>query len=283
MRNHKFDAMRVRLMLAGMLATLIAPLVLAGTAPAANLAVGSDVSGAPFEYFQGNSKTPLGFDIDLLDAMVVKMGRQSTITNHQFDDLLKAVQRGQYEAAMSAISDNGAREKLVNFLDYFLAGGGLMVQQGNPLHVFSIDGLCGYSVTVESGTSYETDLKKQSDKCKAVGLGGVTVLSYKTDDEAFAAFAAGKAPVYVADYPVGVWRARSAASKGYEVVGKQFDVVPYGIAVAKHNDALLTQLQQALLAVVADGTYDRLIKKWGLSQGAMRVAPINAGVKFEQK
>lgn len=271
-------------MLAGILATLIiASPALVTDAAAAPLTVGSDVSGAPFEYFPANSKTPSGFDIDLLAAIVAKMGRQSTITNHQFDDLLKAVQRGQYEAAMSAISDNSAREKLVNFLDYFLAGGGLMVQRGNPLNVFGIDGLCGYSVTVESGTSYETDLNKQSDKCKAVGLGGVKVLTYKTDDLAFAAFVAGKAPLYVADYPVGVWRARTAATKGYEVVGKQFDVVPYGIAVAKQNTALLTQLQQALVAVVADGTYDRLLKKWGLNQGAMRVAPINAGKLFEQK
>lgn len=277
--------MRVRLIVAGLLcAILLAPLAPIAGARAATMSVGSDVSGAPFEYFQGSSKTPLGFDIDLLNAMSAKMGRQSSVTNHQFDDLLKAVQRGQYEAAMSAISDNSAREKLVNFLDYFLAGGGLMVQQGNPLHIFGIDGLCGYTVAVESGTSYETDLRKQGDKCKAVGLGGVKVLTYKTDDDAFAAFVAGKAPVYVADYPVGVWRARTAgAAKGYEVVGRQFDVVPYGIAVAKQNTALLTQLHQALVAVVADGTYDRLIKKWGLSQGAMRVAPVNAGKKFEEK
>jgi len=93
-----------------MLAALIAaPLLPFDAATAATLAVGSDVSGAPFEYFQGGSKTALGFDIDLLNAMVAKLGRQSTITNHQFDDLLKAVQRGQYEAAMSAISDNSAR------------------------------------------------------------------------------------------------------------------------------------------------------------------------------
>jgi polar amino acid transport system substrate-binding protein len=272
-------------MLAGLLAALaVAPLVLVAAAAAAPLSVGSDVSGAPFEYFPANSKTPLGFDMDLLQAIAAKMGRQPSVANHQFDDLLKAVQRGQYEAAMSAISDTSTREKLVNFLDYFVAGGGLMVRQGNPLRVFGIDGLCGYAVAVESGTSYETDLEKQSAACKAIGLGAIGIVTFKTDDDAFAAFLADKAPVYVADYPVIVWRGRTAgADKGVEVVGKQFDVVPYGIAVSKQNAALMTQLQQALVAVVADGTYDRLLKKWGLSQGAMRVAPINAGKLFQQK
>lgn len=285
LRSDKFHTMRVRLTLAGLLVSLIvAPLAFVSGAPAAPLSVGSDVSGAPFEYFPANSKTPLGFDMDLLHAIAAKMGRQASVTNHQFDDLLKAVQRGQYQAAMSAISDTSAREKIVNFLDYFVAGGGIMVHQNNPLRVFGIEGLCGYGVTVESGTSYETDLEKQSAACKAIGLGPIKILTFKTDDDAFAAFIDGKAPVYVADYPVSVWRARTAGpGKNLEVVGKQFHVVPYGIAVAKQNAALMTQLQQALVAVVADGTYDRLLKKWGLSQGAMRVAPINAGKLFEQK
>jgi polar amino acid transport system substrate-binding protein len=277
--------MGVPLKLAALVTALVVgPLTLPARAPAAALTVGSDVSGAPFEYFQGGSKIALGFDIDLINAMAAKMGRQAAVTNHQFDDLLKAVQHGKFDIAMSAISDTSAREKLVNFLDYFVAGGGLMVQPGNPLHVYNLAGLCGYSVTIENGTSYQTDLQRQSDACKAIGLGAIKILTYNTDDDAFAAFLAGKAPVYVADYPVSVWRARTAgAGKNLQVVGRQFDVVPYGIAVAKSNNALLTQLQHALVAVVADGTYDRLLKKWGLSAGALSVAPVNAGKLFEQK
>ena len=264
------------LMVASLLARPASP------AGASNLNVGSDISGAPFEYYQGSSKVPLGFDIDLLHAMAAKMSAGVAIENHTFDDLLASVQRGKYDFAMSAMSDTSAREKRVDFLDYFVAGGGLMVQSGNPLHIFDIGGLCGYSVTVEKGTSYETDLRRQSDACKNIGLGPVTVLTFDTDDQAFAAFVAGKAPVYVADFPVGVYRARDANGK-YTVVGKQFDVVPYGIAVKKGNAELMAQLQKALLDVVADGTYDKLTKKWGISQGAMRVAPVNAGKKFEQK
>lgn len=46
---------------------------------------------------------------------------------------------------------------------------------------------------------------------------------------------------------------------------------------------LLADLQRALIAVVADGTYDKLLKKWSLRRGALRIAPINAGKLFEQK
>jgi len=252
--------------------------------PAATLRIGSDVSGAPFEYFAGSSKVPLGFDIDLAHALASKLGVPVTVVNHRFDDLLAAVSRGQFDAAISAISDTRGREKAVTFIDYFIAGGGIIVPRGNPLRIFGLDALCGYAVTTEAGTSYEGDLRKQSGDCTTVGLGPIRIFSYPTDDDAFAAFIAGKAPAYVADYPVDVYRTRNAnEGKALEVVGHQFDVVPYGIAVSKRNPALLSELQRALAAVVADGTYDNLLKKWGLQQGSLRFAPINAGKLFEVK
>jgi polar amino acid transport system substrate-binding protein len=254
----------------------------AASAGAATLHVAADVSGAPFEFFMPNSHVPVGFDIDLLQAIAVKLGTTIDITNHQFDDLLAAVRAGRFNAAMSAISDTSKREKVVDFLDYFVAGGGIMVAAGNPSRIFSLDGLCGYAVTVESGTSYESDLQAQSAACKQIGLGPIRVLSFPTDDDAYAAFAAGKSTAYVADYPVGVYRAHGANDgKEFEVVGRQFQVVPYGIAFAKGNEALRSAFQNALLQVVADGSYDRLLTKWGLTQGGLRFAPVNAGKLYE--
>jgi polar amino acid transport system substrate-binding protein len=247
---------------------------------AAGLQVGADVSGAPFEYFPANSHVPLGFDIDLLAAISQKMNRPITVANHQFDGLIPSVRDGKVDAAMSAMSDTADREKLVDFVDYFVAGGGIMVGKGNPGKIFGIDGLCGYGVSVEGGTSYENDLRQQSKACEAVGLGPIAITTFSTDDEAFAAFVAGKTPAYVADYPVQVYRSHGTS---YEIVGRQFDVVPYGIAVSKNNVALRDAFVQALLAVVADGTYDKLLKKWGLSQGALRFASVNAGKLYHLK
>jgi polar amino acid transport system substrate-binding protein len=65
------------------------------------------------------------------------------------------------------------------------------------------------------------------------------------------------------------------------VVGQQFGVVPYGIAVAKNNPQLRDRIQGALKALIQNGTYDRLLQKWSLTQGAMRSAPVNAGTKFQ--
>jgi polar amino acid transport system substrate-binding protein len=262
-----------------------AAIALAGLLPlgtAAATTVGSDVSGAPFEYYGPPGHTMLGFDIDLLKAMSIRMG-PILVVNHTFDDLLAAVRRGKFDLAMSAISDTRDREKLVDFIDYFIAGGGIMVRPGNPHRIFAIDALCGYSVSIERGTSYLADLQKQSDNCKAVGLGPMNLLTYDTDDAAFEAFMGGKGDAYIADYPVAVYRQKNLpGASSLVVAGGQFDVVPYGIAVKKGNAAMQSAARSALLAVIADGTYDLLLKKWDIEAGALRSAPINAGTLFEK-
>ncbi len=251
-------------------------------ATAAPLNVGSDVSYAPLEFY-GSAHQMQGFDIDLAHALSAKLGTAVSIKNHQFDSLLGDVAHGQIDLGISAISDTRAREKQVDFVDYLLAGSGMLVPAGNPKHVFDLRALCGLKVDVQKGTSQETDLEAQSKRCEAVHLAPISIVSFKTDDEGFTAFRAGKSDVHVTDYPVVAYLAKTASGgEKYEVAGRQFALVPYGIAVKKGNAALRGRLVDAMHSVIADGTYQKLLKKWGLEQGALRSAPLNAGTLFEK-
>ena len=261
--------------LAGLFATC------AAIASAQTLHVGSDVSYAPLEFFKDKSHQMLGFDIDLSNALAAKMGADVSIANHTFDDLIPSIQKGTFDFAVSAISDTRAREKNVDFVDYMLAGSGMLVPYGNPNHVFDIGALCGLRVSVQKGTSQETALMDESKHCTDVHLAAITLVQNATDDGAFQEFVAGKADVHVTDYPVVAYLAASSNHK-YQVAGRQFDLVPYGIAVSKNDPALRAKIASALAGVIADGTYDKLLKKWGLEQGALRSVPINAGTLFSK-
>lgn len=252
--------------------------VCSSLAAAAALHAGSDVSYAPLEFY-GPNRVMMGFDIDLAAALSSKLGDPIVVTNHTFDDLIPAVKRGAFDMAISAMSDTRAREKVVDFIDYLLAGSGMLVPAGNPHHVFNIGALCGLRVDVQRGTSQETALKEQSQRCLDVHLGAIRLSTFSTDDEAFKDFQAGNSDVHVTDFPVVAYLAKVNDHK-YVVAGRQFNLVPYGIAVAKTNRALRDRLVAALENVIADGTYDKLLKKWGLEQGALRSVPINAGTLF---
>lgn len=260
---------------------LLAALFLAPMAPAvadSPLRAGSDVSYAPLEFYSGSHQLR-GFDVDLTEALAQKLGTQVSIANHTFDDLIPSVKKGSFDLAISALSDTRPREAQVDFIDYMLAGSGMLVPAGNPNHVFDLGALCGLRVDVQKGTSQETALQEQSKHCKDIGLSQLKLTSFGTDEAAFKFFVAGNSDVHVTDYPVVAYLAKTNDHK-YEVAGRQFALVPYGIAIAKGNPALRKRIVVALQAVIADGTYDKLLKKWGLEQGALRSVPVNAGTLF---
>ena len=259
-------------MLAGLVITCASP------AGAGTIRAGSDVSYAPLEFYN-KAHAMQGFDIDLAAAISSRIGSTIAVTNHTFDDLIPSVGKGSFDLAISAISDTRAREAKVDFVDYLLAGSGMLVPAGNPKHIFELAGLCGLRVDVQRGTSQETALVDQSKRCVDIHLAPLKLLTFATDDQAFKAFTDGKSDVHVTDYPVVAYLAKSNDHK-FEVAGRQFALVPYGIAVSKKNTALRSQVVAALARVIADGTYDALLKKWGLEQGALRSAPVNAGTLF---
>ena len=245
------------------------------------LRVGSDISYAPVEFYAPHSHQAMGLDYDLAQELGKHMGVTVTFANHDFDTIVPALRAGQFDLVMSAMSDTRKREEQVDFVDYFLAGSGILVARGNPGHIYGLGDLCGRTVDVQSGSSQEALVKAQSEKCKSLSLGPVTVLSFKTDDEAFKAIVAGKSVAHISDFPVVAYIAKTfEGGKRFTVVGRQFGVSPYGIAIDKKNRALRDAVQAALVKMVADGSYDRILSKWGLEQGALRSAPISAGTLF---
>jgi polar amino acid transport system substrate-binding protein len=64
------------------------------------------------------------------------------------------------------------------------------------------------------------------------------------------------------------------------VAGHVYQPSPLGIAVPKSNPALRDALQKSLNALIADGTYKKLLQKHGVEDGALATATINgAGAK----
>ncbi len=245
------------------------------------LRVGSDISYAPVEFYAPHTHQVTGLDYDIARELATHLGTTVAFVNHDFKTILPALQAGQYDIVMSAMSDDRAREKQVDFVDYFLAGSGILVEKGNPLHIFGLGDLCGRTVDLQDGTSQQKMVKAQSDKCKSVHLGTIKMLSYKTDDEAFKQIVERKSVAHLSDFPVVAYIAKTyQGGKRFDIIGKQFGVVPYGIAIPKNNRKLRDAVQAALQKMVADGSYDRILKKWGLEQGAMRSAPISAGTLY---
>ena len=250
-------------------------------AQAGVLHVASDISYAPVEFYAPGTHDVQGLDYDFATAMGKKLGIRFDFVNATFDGIIPALLSHRFDIVFSAMNDTPEREKRIDFIDYFLAGSGVLVRKGNPEHIASLADLCGKTADAEQGTAQVTFLQDQSKRCLAQHQGAINVLAFATDTDALEQLKLGRSSAHVADYPVAAYDARTeGGGKLFEVVGKQFAVAAYGIGVRKEDRQLRDALQAALKAIIADGEYDRILAKWGLKEGALRTAPISAGARY---
>ncbi|WP_405388673.1 ABC transporter substrate-binding protein [Streptomyces sp. NBC_01102] len=249
--------------------------------------VGTNAEYAPMESVE-NGKI-VGVDPDIAEALGKQLGVKFEFTSGSFDGLITALNTGRHDIAMSSITDNKQRQeglddkgkklgKGVDFVDYFLAGTAVYTKKGNPEGIKSIEDLCGKVAAVQRGTTYEEALKKQSAACKDGGEKAITIESFENDTEAQTRVKSGGAVAGVNDYPVAVDMARKAGGgNDFEVVGEQVDAGPFGIAVNKDNTELRDVLKEAVDAIIADGSYQKVLDKWGAGTGAIDKAAVNGG------
>ncbi|MFF0743880.1 ABC transporter substrate-binding protein [Streptomyces sp. NPDC004111] len=251
------------------------------------LEIGTNAEYAPMESKQGSEI--IGVDPDIATELAKKLGVKVKFTDAKFDTLITGVNTGRYDLAMSSITDTKARQeglddkgkKLgqgVDFVDYFVAGTAVYVKKGNPQGIKSFDDLCGKQVAVQMGTTYETALKTQSKKCTDGGKKAVDIKSFENDTEAQTRVRSGGVAAGVNDYPVAADLARKAGNGStFEVVGEQFEAGPFGIAVDKKNTKLRDAVKEALDAIMKDGSYKKVLEKWGAQTGAIDASAINGG------
>jgi polar amino acid transport system substrate-binding protein len=240
--------------------------------------VGSDVSYAPVEFFDTDGKTVTGIDPDLAKAVGGKLGVRFEFTNATFDGLIPAVQSKRFDIVWSAMSDTKDRQAKLDFVDYFNAGTSILVKKGNPEKINSLDDLCGKTVALQRGTTQEDVATKQQDACKTAGKTAINVLPFDKDTDALTQIKSGRAVADMNDFPVAAYNAKtSGGGNDFQVVGEQIEAGPYGVGLRKEDTQLRDAVQGALKAIIADGTYDKVLAKWNVEKGSLKQAAINGG------
>ncbi|MCS0634314.1 ABC transporter substrate-binding protein [Streptomyces sp. LP05-1] len=248
--------------------------------------VGTDAAYAPMESMDGTRI--VGIDPDIAEALGTKLGVKFSFESGKFDGLIGSLYSGRYDLVMSGMTDNKDRQQGldegkkagegVDFVDYFQSGTAILVKKGNPKGIKTLDDLCGKKVAVQLGTTYADAATAQSAKCEKAGKPKIAIETPDTDAEAQVRVKSGGADADLNDFPVAVHVAKTADNgNSFEVAGDPVDAGPFGIAVDKQNAQLRDAVKEALDAIIADGTYKKILDKWGASQSAIGKAAINGG------
>ncbi len=237
------------------------------------LQVAADATYAPDEFIAADGKTVVGMDADLAAALGQVMGLKLQVVNVTFANIIPGLSTGKYDLGLSSFTDNKDREKVVDFVTYFTAGTSFFVKKAGGPNIQSLNDLCGHHVSVESGTTEQTDAATQSTTCTAAGKAAVDVQVFPDQNSANLALSSGRADVSMADSPVAEYQVKQSNGQ-FTLSGASYGNAPYGMAIPKGN-GMAAAFLAALKDLMANGTYTSILNKWGTQSGAITNPQIN--------
>ena len=236
------------------------------------LTIGMDTSYAPAEFLAADGKTPVGFDVDIAKALAGVFGLEADPETANFDSIIPAV-GAKYDIGISSFTVTKERLEAVDFVSHFNAGSAWAVKKGNPNKVDTSD-LCGKKVAVQTATMQETAANKMAKQCKADGKAEMDVISSKLQTDVTTNVVTGKADVFYADSPVAGY-AIAQTDGQLEMLGKVEGIAPEGIVIKKGDSQMDEAVQKAVQKLIDDGTYLKILKYWGVEDGAIETSEIN--------
>jgi polar amino acid transport system substrate-binding protein len=199
----------------------------------------------PFNFFENGRL--IGFDIDIGNAIAARLGVRAVWTAAPFDTVLIGLQQDRYDLAVMGQAITPARQSAVGFSDPYVCSGGVIVAlPGGARHVAD---LAGKIIGVQVGTTYLT----AASAIPKVGR----VITFQKDTDALQNLLGQRTDVWVSDRLTASYLATSNPALHLQV-GDPLFTERDGISLAKGNESLRTAVNQALKAIMADGTYGRI-------------------------
>jgi polar amino acid transport system substrate-binding protein len=273
----------------GLAAALMVAAVLAATAAEApklpdgalltpgTINLGADFAAAPNQFIKPDGSKD-GLNVDLCGGIAAKLNLKLEWTNLAFPGLVPGLQAKRFDALCTAIFINPDRLKIMNMVPYVQWGEGLMVAKDSPLasgcaytrgkdpsYDGCFDALSGKTVSVAAGGTTNKHLVAESDRMVAAGKQAITVRAFDTNADAIQAIVSGQADAAYLNDPQAAYYI-AGSNGGYKVAFAGYASNQLALATLKENTALADALVAALAAMKADGSYQKILTKWGLAE-----------------
>jgi len=237
------------------------------------ITVGTDSTYAPSEFIAADGSTIEGFDVDLFTLVAEKLGLKAKFQSADFGSIIAGVNSGKYEVGVSSFTVNSEREAQANMISYYSAGTQWATKKGNPNKI-SPDNACGKKVAVQKNTVQVDDITKRSKDCTDAGKQAITIDQYTGQDQATASIVSGKDDAGLADSPVMAYAVKQTNGQ-LQLLGDIYDSAPYGYVVPKSETQFADALAKAVKALIDDGSYQKVLQKWGVEAGAITDPTVN--------
>ncbi len=209
----------------------------------------------PFNFFDDGGKLA-GFDIDIGWALCEKMNADCEFVQQDWDALIPGLLDEKYDVILASMSITEEREKTVSFTIPYYSNMLTFIGRRNSGIKISDETLKGKAVGAQRSTISAGYLEERYS-------GIVNIQLFDIQEEAYKDLATGKLDLVLVDnLPAYDWL-QTETGQNHEFVGEFIDIDDrIGLVVRQGDDALREKLNQALITVLEDGTYQEINEKY---------------------
>jgi lysine-arginine-ornithine-binding protein len=221
------------------------------------LKVGTEGAYYPFNYMDEKGEVQ-GFDVELSKAICAELKMECQFVTQEWNGIITGLLAKRYDVIVAGMSATEERKKQVDFTDtYFISPIYFVGRKGTDIKDLGTS-LQGKTIGVQRGTVHAAFAEKNFLNAK--------IKQYDSQDAVNLDLKSKRLDLVLADSAVmSVWMEKAGAGK-FVFVGPRIDVGPnaqfFGegsnIALRKGDEALKKRINQALIAIKANGTYDRI-------------------------
>lgn len=230
----------------------------------------------PLAYLAEDNKTPTGVEVDLASLLADVLGLKITQPVTSWENLFLKIDAGTYDAALSNVTVTEDRKEKYDFATYRKDDISVEAKKGASWRVRKGSDIAGRTVAVSSGTNQEKILVDWNKANVKAGGKKATIRYYQSPADRYLALQSGQIDAYVGPSP-NIQHHIHTAGKTIEVGRFSGGGSIQGLigVMSKKGSGLAPALAAAINAAVADGSYAKVLKRWGVSADAVPRSLVN--------
>lgn len=214
---------------------------------------GTHATYPPYEMRDENGEIA-GFDIELTNLIVERLGKKIEWQDMAFDGLIPAITTNRIDIAAAGMSATAERQKIVTFSEPYEISFSAFVMRPNNA-VKDVDELTGKVVAVQLGTVQETYTR---------ALGNLEVKTFQSFDDCIREVILERAEATLMDIPVAkrFLSAKDFQGKAIIAFNKQITGADKALAMNKNDTTLIEAVNKVIIDLKASGELEALRNKW---------------------
>jgi polar amino acid transport system substrate-binding protein len=245
-------------------------MVPAAFATAGTVNGGANFQAPPMAMYAADGRTPTGAVVELVEHAAGVMGLKVTWQQVLYPDQIPAMQAGKIVVSGSASASNEAIIKNANVVSAFKNLQGILATAEKADMFTTIDDVCGKKIGLGKAAAATVAIFDEVTKyCTDHGKPAPTMVGLSATGDIVLAVQSGRVDGGMIPAPTVVYTAQQSggklvATKSSDAIADTVDQGTEGFTIAKDQPDLAKAFHAAVTAMMKDGSYRQILKKFDL-------------------